>query len=400
MAEIIKDINRKSSANIPDEEPWGEKYQRSIPAFDSERATELAKGEKLDRECAQTIRNLLGKETFNPSEEYNELVQYAQKRGERHGIKTPINIYLRYESWGKINDHSSGIFYDRYDPQTGNHYRGKEWGFGTRAYHSPKNGTFIDFTATPRGEEQKPREKQETVLGGYEKVDEIINFAYTVEHELQHDVQQQRLDSGEISYDALRTARDNVVLACLPMIKNGNYFYVNAHDDFFIEREANDSADDFLSKVLPVGGTHYESKFIDKNDPQKRLYKVGDILEQRAKEGRIGVGRGYTLTVDETTLKIKRKTYSGKAEEIISDLCDDLVRAYPGFLAKYPVLLLEYDSNGNRRKREDIEADMASIDNGENFSFGGKEADAKRLKTAYYRLLKHSKKFNPGSIIT
>ena len=208
------------------------------------------------------------------------------------------------------------------------------------------------------------------------------------------------MDSGEISYYALRTARDHVVLACLPMIKNGNYFYVNAHDDFFIEREANDSADDFLSKVLPIGGTHYESEFIDTNDPQKRLHKVGDVLERRAKEGRIGVDKGYTLTVDETTLKIKRKTYSGKAEEIISDLCDDLVQAYPGFLAKYPVLLLEYDSNGDRRKREDIEADMASIDNGKNFSFGGKEADSKRLRTAYHRLLKHSKKFDPGSIMT
>ena len=184
------------------------------------------------------------------------------------------------------------------------------------------------------------------------------------------------------------------------MIKNGNYFYVNAHDVFFIEEEANDSADDFLSKVLPIGGTHYESEFIDIKDPKKRLHKVGDILERRAKEGRIGVGKEYTLTVDETTLKIGRKTYSGKTEEIISDLCDDLVRAYPGFLAKYPVLLLEYDSNGDRRKREDIEADMASIDNGENFSFGGKEADAKRLRTAYYRLLKHSKKFNPDSTMT
>ena len=400
MTEILKGIGGESSANMLGEKPWGRKYQKGIPAFDSEKATELAKGEKLDRECAQTIRNLLGKETLDPGEEYDELAQYAQKRGERHGIKTPINIYLRYESWGKINDHSSGIIYDRYNPQTGGHYRGKEWSFGIRAYHSPESGTFIDFTATPRGEAQKPREKQETVLGGYEKVYEIINFAYTVEHELQHDIQQQRLDSGEISYDALRTARDHVVLDCLPMIKNGNYFYANAHNVFFIEEEANDSADDFLSKVLPIGGTHYESKFIDKKDPQKRLHKVGDVLERRAEEGRIGVDKGYTLTVDETTLKIKRKTYSGKAEEIISDLCDDLVRAYPGFLAKYPVLLLEYDSNGDRRKREDIEADMLSIDNSENFSFGGTEADSKRLRTAYYRLLKHSKKFDPDPIMT
>jgi len=395
VTEKLKDIGGESSANMLDEEPWGREYQKGVPAFDGEKVTELANGEKLDRECTQTIRNLLGKETLDPGDEYDELVQYAQKRGERHGIKTPINIYLRYESWGKINDHSSGIFYDRYNPQTGGHYRGKEWSFGTRAYYSPESGTFIDFTATPRGEAQKPREKQETVLGGYEKVYEIINFAYTVEHELQHDIQQQRLDSGEISYDALRTARDYVVLGCLPMIKNGNYFYANAHDDFFVEEEANDSADDFLSKVLPIGGMHYESKFIDKNDPQKRLYKVGDILEQRTKEGRIGVEKGHTLTVDETILKIKRKTYSGKAEEIISDLCDDLVRAYPGFLAKYPVLLLEYDSNGNRRKREDIEADMVSIDNGENFSFGSTKVDLKRLRTAYYRLLKHSKKFDP-----
>lgn len=393
MTEILKNGSGESGIDTQDNDPWGEKYQESVPHFNSDKAAELARTEKLDLECAKTIRNLLNKDEIDPNKDFGELVQYAQKRGERHGINKPINVFLRRESWGKINEHSSGIFYDRYNPQTGDHYRGKEWGFDTRAYHSPKNGTFIDFAATPNGEATKPREKQETVFSGYEKVYEVINFAYTVEHELQHDVQQQRLDSGEISYGALRTARDHVVLGCLPMIKNGNYFYSNAHDDFFIEEEANDSADEFLSKVLPIGGTHYESEFIDKKDPKKRPHKVGDVLERRAREGRIGVGKEYTLVVDETTLNIEQKTYSGKAEEIISDLCDDLVRAYPGFLIKYPVLLLEYDSSGARRKKEELEADMESIDGGKTFSFNGKKADSRRLKTAYHRLLRHSKKF-------
>ncbi len=391
MAEALKNSLNESGKRTQDDGPWGEDYQKNVPAFNEEN-NKNRNEKKIDRECVQVIRNLLGKEELNPIEEYDELVQYAQKRRERYEVNNPINVYLRFESMKRLDANSSGLVCNRYNPQTGEYYREKRWRHHARAYHSSGEGTFIDIKATPNKEARKPREEQENVLRGYERVSEIINFAYTVEHELQHDVQQQRLNSGEISYSALRTARDHVVLHCLPRIKNGNYFYINAHNDFFVEEEANDSADDFLSKVLPTDSNLYDFKFLDPDGLRGQPYRVGDVLESRAMEGRLGVGKEHTLIVDETTLRIEKRTYNGKAEEIISDLCDDLIQAYPEFLTTYPVLLLEYGPDGTHRKREDIEKSMAMIDKEGGNLFNGKEVNPVQLKTAYHKLLTQSKK--------
>lgn len=354
---------------------------------------EIIDRKEIDGRCIRTIRNLLNAEVLDPDRSFGDLERYANDRAKSLGANNKVNLFLRYAYWKKINDHSSGRAYLRYNPKTETIYNQSDWGFGVRAYHNATEGTFIDFKATMSGDEELPLEKQRKELTDFEKADAIIDYVYTCEHELTHDVQQQRLDSQEVSFNALNTARDHVVLSCLPSIKNGNLFYTNAHNDFFIETEANQAADDFLSKILPIDGTT-GAKIANPNDPEKFQTTIGKIFDRRSRESRIGQGRTHTLSTKETSLRLPGKEYSGMAEDIISDFCDDAIRAYPGFLAKYPALLLEYNTDGTRRSREDIEAAMSSIDNDSSILFNGKKANPKWVKTAYYRLLKTSKKLS------
>ena len=81
MTETPKSDSGESDIDAQDNSSWGEKYQKSVPHFNSDRAAELAKTEKLDSECAKTIRDFLDKDKI-PKGVLNKLMGEANENSD------------------------------------------------------------------------------------------------------------------------------------------------------------------------------------------------------------------------------------------------------------------------------------------------------------------------------
>ena len=338
--------------------------------------------ERMDCESVQIATDLLSEDTISSRHSFPKLQRYFELRAKRLGAEKPVKLYL---AWSKKRRTEKGdylITTTRFNPMTGEMLKGGRWNYATRAFHS-EDGTYIQFPLSSSREEEKPLAERSDLITGYEKTYDIIDFAYTCEHELQHDIQCQRVEGGEMTYEALRMAREYVFLSILSYSQEALHLYYRAHNEFFIEKDANERADDFLYEIIPPGGT-FGKKVCNPNERWR--YTIADVLEVRRRQGMADdEEKERVLSLEKTSLKIPPKTYSGKIEDIVSDVCDDLVAAYPEFyIGRYPVLLLEYNPDGSRRKREDIEGDMAKLGKGETLTIGGKMIDPKIMRGSYF----------------
>ena len=380
-----------------DDSPWGESYQKSVPPFkgiienDSQRVENNNSQERLDRHSAELMRGFLGENDFNPRKHFGEIQEYVRTRSESLGVEKPVKLFLRYEYFEKTPTGTARQKL-RFDPEKKQIYQDGNWGWSTRAYHSDKEGTFLDFSATPNMESEKGVQEQSGILSGYEQVYEIINFAYTCEHELEHDIQDQRLEKKEISYDALCTARDRVVINhLLPHLPGGMNFYHNAHDDFYIEDDANKTASEFLYGIISPDSV-IGRKIANPNDLPQYQRTISDVLFLREKEGQT-YHEEYPFSIGKNEIGLPEKEYRGSAEEIVSDILDDALKVYPDFIKLYPVLSLEYNKDGSRRSTDDIQADIDKAVGNTKLTISGQTVDSKKLKITYNRMMRHFKKY-------
>ena len=174
MSEEIIESQKDESVLLSQENP--RQLEPNSPAPES-----LGQKERLSIESIQT---LLKQERFDTLQNYDSLCSYTKSRAGFLHVKKPVNLFLRSEYMGKTQ-YGSALNKLRYNPISQEPYTG-DWQWTTRAFHSAE-GTFLDFPAHPRG---KP---QINVLEGYEATDSLIDFAYTCEHELQHDIQTERI---------------------------------------------------------------------------------------------------------------------------------------------------------------------------------------------------------------
>lgn len=334
----------------------------------------------LNQESKIIFQNLIESKALNPRDSYTSLSEFANLRSQVIGAEKPIHIFLLEKYWRDGQGRKLRI-----DPATGNPFTGN-WSWQTRAFHTP-DGTYLDFPARPASEGTKPLEQQtQQELGGYEAADAIIDFAYTCEHELQHDLQGQRLDKKEISYDALRIAKDHILINTLGHFTgDAEYFYMNAHDGLFVEADANAAADALFDELLPIDGL-LANKIANPNDPSEFQYTMHSILQRRQSES-APIDKNFSLALSQNKIGMPEKTYQGTAEEIVSKYCDDIIKLYPDYLKLYPALSLEYNTDGTPRSREDIEADLKHLDQINTVKIGNQEIPAKKLKAYYNKIL-------------
>lgn len=338
--------------------------------------------EQNERLNIEQIQGLLIQESFDPVQKYNVLSSYVKSRANLLGVNKPVNLFLRSEH---IKETSFGSVLQKFrqNPINQEPYTG-DWPWTTRAFHSSE-GTFLDFPAHPVG---KP---QDSVLEGYEAADSIIDFVYTCEHELQHDLQDQRIESQEVSYDVLRLVKDKIFLGLRSHFNSGNNFYLNAHNDLFIEQDANNHANDFILKFIPIDGS-LSRRIVNPNDPSGHQHTVESVLSQRAEEGVVGHHDEYSLSLGENEINIPPQEYKGSAEQIVSDFCDTVLKIYPDYIKLYPSLALEYNEDGSRRSLSDINNLLEEAELNGGATIGGQKIDSSRLRSIYHRITKHSRK--------
>jgi hypothetical protein len=337
-----------------------------------------------ERESIEMLRSFLEMERFDPRQNYSGLCSYVESRGSISQVSRPIHLLLKYEYMEKQPNYSE-LRTIRYNPLNQEIYNKGDWPRMTRAFHSPERGTFLDFPTQSRGQEKQD------FLEGYQATNSLIDFGYTCEHELRHDIQQQRLNAREVSYYVLSLAKDYIMLRLLHHFTGGEYFYDNAHDDLFLEMDANDHANEFMDKVIPPSSS-LAGKIVNPNDLPEHRYTVAYLLSQRIKEGAGSHHDIYTISLGENTIGLYPQKYNGNAEEIVSDFCDDILKRYPSLIKTYPALELEYNEDGSRRSLSEIKSIIEGSKHGGYVFIGGQRIDSKRLGIIYHRLCKHSRK--------
>lgn len=347
-----------------------------MPEFQGDQARQR---EVLEKESREIIKDFLKDGTIDAARQYDQLVHYAELRKECLGCEKPVNVLWRVEFF----DSQARIA--RFDPVKQAYFR-KPWNWSTHAYHSDE-GTFLDFPIRSRKDHMKPIDARVSAkLEGYEAASSIIDFAYTLEHELAHEVQNQWIKDGVMDYDTLRTTKDHLLLSTLGKFEGTSpeYFYTNAHNDLFIEMDANNSADILLGDIISA----------DYDLSRKVVYgerTMQDILDSRARTGK-PLKRDYKLELGENSLNMPQKTYEGTAEEIVSDYCDDLIAMHPDLIRQYPALSLEYNNDGTRRTRESIEGMYDLAKHQEAIFINGIRVSSLNIRQSCTKLLKESRK--------
>lgn len=338
--------------------------------------------QQTERLTVDMLRNILRQKELAPEEIYNKLTSYVESRVKDLGIKKPVHVFLRSEYFEKTT-YGSTLKKVRFDPIKQEVFSGS-WSWQTRAFHSD-NGTYLDFPANQSG---NPENK---TLYGYEAADSMIDFIYTCEHELRHDLQFQKLDAKEVSYDALRLAKDQIAINLISQIENGENFYNKAHDDFFIEIDANDQANEYMDKIFPSGSS-LANNIANPNDPSAHQHTLTEIVQKRTQEGTIGSKKYYSLSLGKNKIGLPSRNYEGSVEQIVSDFCDEALMVYPDYIKLYPALALEYKNDGSRRSVVEIKDILKNADQSSDVSIFDQKVDSKRLKVIYHRLIKDSQK--------
>lgn len=284
------------------------------------------------------------------------LERYIEARRQDLGIEKAVHLFLRAEEMVQRGNGTSYRSRLRYNPKTNEPCK-KEWNWSTNAFTCDE-GVFIDFEIT--NNLQKPE------LKGYEKASHLIDFAYTLDHELQHLRQFDKLAKSEFSYENLQMAKDLLALSFMEsQPETQHYFYSNTHDELFLERDANNQAKNFLAEQISsrnIGNIVVESQ----NDKKYDISFILNDREQSTKQKDIDYH--YNLegisTIDGSSYT---QQINAKPEKIFSVVTDYLVRSNSNYLKQYPILSLEYNADGSKKTYSEIRQIMQdSLDKTEN----------------------------------
>lgn len=272
---------------------------------------------------------------------FDILTNYAKARlYDLIGKEIPLNIYFQEEYLHKEENASFWVPI-RVNPYTNEICREK-WNMSTRAFYNPEKGIFVDYSVTNNRHQRK--------LSGFEKVSHLIDFAFTLEHELQHVFQFENLYSNAITYDNYRMTKNVIALSYIQNQEDtlSKNFYHNAHNNLFLELDANRQAEAFLKQQIRDRGIG--SKFVESFGDRK--YDIDAILEKRAKEAHFGPKTvsynldmlfGFNNSAEKTSI-------DDNPEKIVDIVVDGEVRKNPaGYLKTYPILKLVYNPNGTKK---------------------------------------------------
>ncbi len=338
--------------------------------------------EQTEKSSVEVIQELLKQENFDPSQYYNVLSSYVKSRASSLGVDKPVNLFLKY-SYMQENQNGSSLQCLRLNPTSQEPFKGN-WGWLTRAFHSSE-GTFLDFPAHSRGKALN------CPLKGYEATDALIDFIYTCEHELQHDIQKQRIENNEISYGTLCLIKDYLLIGLLPNFEGGENFYNNAHNDLFLETDANDHANEYIGNVVPIGGT-LGRRVVNPNDPPGNQHILESVLLNRVDESNIGHHDNYSLSLGTNKIGVPPQEFNGNAEQIVSDFCDEILKKHPYLIESYPIFTLEYNKDGTRRSLSDINHLLEEAKINDGVIIDGQKINYNQIRIIYHRIVKYSRK--------
>ena len=275
---------------------------------------------------------------------FNILKQYIDARLIDLGVNIPINFFFRGE---RLIQKENSSFYSifRFNPITGEICKEK-WKYGTRAFTNSK-GIFIDFNIMNNLHQKK--------LDGYFMVKQLIDFAFTLEHELRHVVQFDNLERGITTYDNIQISKDLIVISYTQNQQDtlNRCFYQNAHNNMFLELDANEHATNFITSQIKSRKISQEKVQTFKN----REYTISDILNDRIKESHFGLDKvDYMLNMifgfDDSSHSLKLELHPQK---IIDLLVDSLVRKKPiEYLNEFSVLRRVYNDDGTKKTYYEI----------------------------------------------
>ena len=260
------------------------------------------------------------------------------------GIDIPIHFYFKEDILVE-EDNINWYAPIRFNPIT-NEICKEKWDIYTNAFYSSK-GIFIDF---PISNSYHKRE-----ITGYLKIRNLISYAFTVEHELQHVKQYNNLSQGAITYDNLKLSKNDLIIKYLSQKedKTSKYFYANTHNDLFLEIDANTQAKKYVSEQI--------SKRSLGNLRADDRYNINDILKRKIEEAFSG-RRTATYTIDmvfgpnDSNKKIDLDVHP---EKIIDLLTDSLIRQNPAiYLHNYPVLKSIYNFDGTKKTYHEINEEI------------------------------------------
>lgn len=297
-----------------------------------------------------------GEEIVVNQELFIILQNYAQARlHDLVGVNIPIHLYFKDEVKVEKN---GAIFYApvRINPITKEVCK-ESWKGSDRAFYNNK-GVFADFSVT--------NNFHNVELKGFNKIDHLIDFAFTIEHELQHVLQFQNVANGVLSYDNFKMVKNIIALSFIQSQEDelSRYFYFNAHNNLFLELDANRQAEAFVGgqiKNRGLGNVIAETS-------GDRKYNIDNILNGRIKEAHVGRGDvSYIVNMmfgfDNSSKQVK---LCDNPEKIVDILIDGLIRQKPNVYFKmYPLLQNIYNSDGTKKTYYEM---MSSINSNDRLS--------------------------------
>ena len=310
--------------------------------------------EQLDIKRAQEdfYKLLENDNDLTPTVELFKIIEnYAKSRvKEETGMDYPIHVFFKEDV--KI-ERNNGYFYAyrRYNPITKKICE-REWNGGTRAFMDERGEVYISFDTMDNY--HKP------VINSYNKASHLIDFAFTLEHELTHVKQKQEelraTKTGAPTFEAIRMAKDSIAIEYSYEGRNesARYFYVNGHNRFHIELEANKNAEAIVRRFLLHKGLMTRKVSVPGSTKE---FTINDILGKRIDEAKLGTERNTELLLSQLFGVNGKKDLKlvDDPEKIIDLLIDELVRENPQrYLTPHPVLRHIYNNDGSRKTFQEI----------------------------------------------
>ena len=269
----------------------------------------------------------------------NIFINYINARLYDLGIeKTKVHFFLREERMEQTANGSFSYFY-RYNPFTNEPCK-ETWNHGTRAFN--RDGEiFIDFSITDNYYRKN--------LSDYNLVSHLIDFIFTLEHELRHTIQKNKYVAKVVDYDNFRYERDLLVLnftARQDDIQN-RYFYTNAHNNMFLEIDANNQASKFVGDQIRKRGIGPVLIY----QYGDRKYTIEDVFRKREEEAYL---KKEKLDYDFSMLfgmgKYREEVKVDiDPQKIIDILSDEIISANPRTLWDYPTIAYVYNKDGKKK---------------------------------------------------
>lgn len=317
-----------------------------------------------------------------PEEIFSILNEYVNYRKEMMGSNIPVYFFLKYPYTQSVSQNSSIQKAIRYNPLLKEKYEGDNWGPFVNAYRCD-DGIYIDFPAiitngrTYEEVSSLPKGK----ISGLKKAEYIIDLIFTLEHELQHEKQNQNFNEKPISLDAWKYLKDCLVIGYFNQSLNvkEKMFYHNSHGDFFIEEEANEHAYNYIREKIAEYGMGENVVTKDNN----QSYTIIDILEKHV-DGKLLKREKFVFDYEfeSKTENSKRiETFDTQPENIISFIVDDIVFQNPEYVEDFPVFQLEYNLDGTRKTYSEIREWLERVSYEGGLDFDGEKISFDDVKT-------------------